>query len=542
MANAGIDVNLPGTGNLPSPELERIARFKHFLRMGHENGCYQPGLKPILIENATCLREMLDDQRGMQALEIALQFRREKVGLRSDTVPFVLAACAHNSKDNEAKAAAYAAVPEVCEMPKELFAFVNYSEVLSQVLSSPKGTGWGRGQRKQISHWYNNKEPMALAELVTRCVSGSKWTHKDIFKLVHLKAANTGIEAIAKFIMKGWIETKREYETDNCTPEIRELLKYLKAVHDVKHSTDVQEVAQLIEQHHLSIHHVPTTNYKFKEIWNVIIPHISLEELLQHLPKLAHYGYLRPKQPLVQKVKDRLDKECENSEMRLYPMDIYLAKLKYEESGKSLTGRPAKNKPIPIITDRLKQLLVTSAKHVAPTGKRFLIAVDVRNPMAHAKIPGCSQLTPNIATALLIWGLWHAEPENVKVVAFGDNDMTSIQLTPHMQFDDLITRMKETPIGSRPVFCSTPITWAKEKSIATDVFIVCTDNQTKPGNTPPSTALEDYRTAMKLHAKLVVCAMSSKDFSLASTNDPDMLDIAGFDHFVPRIIHHFAKS
>lgn len=88
--------------------------------------------------------------------------------------------------------------------------------------------------------------------------------------------------------------------------------------------------------------------------------------------------------------------------------------------------------------------------------------------------------------------------------------------------------------------CAQPMLYAKQKKLKVDVFIVYTDNETWAGKIHPSAALEKYRNAMGIDARLIVCAMATNKFTLADPNDAGMLDMAGFDSAGPEIIRTFA--
>lgn len=90
--------------------------------------------------------------------------------------------------------------------------------------------------------------------------------------------------------------------------------------------------------------------------------------------------------------------------------------------------------------------------------------------------------------------------------------------------------------------CAQPMIHAKKKNLKVDVFIVYTDNETWAGKIHPSKALQDYRKAMGIDARLVVCAMAANKFTLADPEDAGMLDIAGFDSAAPEIIRTFAMG
>lgn len=90
--------------------------------------------------------------------------------------------------------------------------------------------------------------------------------------------------------------------------------------------------------------------------------------------------------------------------------------------------------------------------------------------------------------------------------------------------------------------CAQPMIYAKQKKLKVDVFIVYTDNETWAGKIHPSKALQQYRRAMGIDARLIVCAMSATSFTIADPSDAGMLDIAGFDSAAPEIIRTFAMG
>ena len=87
--------------------------------------------------------------------------------------------------------------------------------------------------------------------------------------------------------------------------------------------------------------------------------------------------------------------------------------------------------------------------------------------------------------------------------------------------------------------CAQPMIYAKQKKIPVDVFIVYTDCETWAGKIHPSKALAQYRKTMGIDARLIVCAMTATEFTLADPNDAGMLDMAGFDAAAPEIIRSF---
>jgi 60 kDa SS-A/Ro ribonucleoprotein len=75
-----------------------------------------------------------------------------------------------------------------------------------------------------------------------------------------------------------------------------------------------------------------------------------------------------------------------------------------------------------------------------------------------------------------------------------------------------------------------------------DVFVILTDNETWAGEIHPVHALDEYRRASGIEARLVVVGMVSNGFTLAAPQDPGMLDVVGFDTATPQLISDFARG
>jgi len=81
---------------------------------------------------------------------------------------------------------------------------------------------------------------------------------------------------------------------------------------------------------------------------------------------------------------------------------------------------------------------------------------------------------------------------------------------------------------------------AREREV--DTFVILTDSETWAGDVHPARALEDYRRASGIDARLVVVGMVANGFSIADPNDPGMLDVVGFDTATPQLLTDFARA
>jgi 60 kDa SS-A/Ro ribonucleoprotein len=82
--------------------------------------------------------------------------------------------------------------------------------------------------------------------------------------------------------------------------------------------------------------------------------------------------------------------------------------------------------------------------------------------------------------------------------------------------------------------------YANKNKLKIDLFVIYTDSETWAGTVHPSKALEDYRQASGINARLAVVGMVSNGFSIADPFDPGMIDFVGFDSATPTLINEFA--
>ncbi|CAN7993200.1 unnamed protein product [Ixodes hexagonus] len=544
-----------------------LARLRRFLYTGLEGNRYQPGRRDFSAESVQSAPSLIADKRGVEVVKEVLCFTKgEPRTLCPDALAYVLALCAA-SDDTATKAAAYRAFKEVCSSPTQLFALTRFLESVSE------GTGWGRAHRNAVAAWYTRRNPRELATQVTKVVRRHRWTHQDVIRLAHVRPppSNLGVSLVLRYLTKGF-QAAEEYLAEEqgkgvVDPEAVEVLAYLRGVHEVKRTTDEQAAARLVEMHDLALEHIPTHFLKSKEMWVCLVPRLPLRLLLEQLPRLARGGLLKGScvlRPLLERLQS--DNSLADSGCPLGPLETYAL-------GRSLEGCPSSSLGAGTssqhggagrgpysrpwggphagpggkrghrhhrsqLEDVLASLHVSSFKTVVSTGKRYLVAVDVRSPMAHGRTVGLGALTPAEASGLLLQALARAET-NVTALAFSARGLVDMEINNKMTLADISRRMRETPMG--PVNVSLPLRWAREQKRLFDVFLVCTDNQTQTWDVHPAEALKEYREALNLpQAQLVTCAMCSHGFSLAPPDEFGMLDIAGFDVNVLRIIQDFA--
>uniref|UniRef100_A0A1E1XE40 Putative 60 kd ribonucleoprotein ssa/ro n=1 Tax=Amblyomma aureolatum TaxID=187763 RepID=A0A1E1XE40_9ACAR len=533
---------------------ESLRKVRRFLRTGMEDGRYQAGgvagaNAKFSRASARTVHELLEEHRGPEVVKELLHATAcdgdsLHRAVCPEAVAYVLALCAA-SDHRGTKKAAYSAFPQVCRCPAQLFAVTRYLEEVSE------GTGWGRAHRRAVSRWYTAGEvengeggARRLAAQTTRVVRRHRWTHADLLRLAHVRppAHRPGVAVVLRYLARGlpaaakMVEEQEAEKGGGAEEEARETLAYLKAVHEVRHTQDEQLAARLVEEHQLALQHVPSHLLRSKEVWLSLVRQLPLAELVAHVPQLSRASMLS-RGPLVGLLRERLQSAGEQSPPPLGPLETYALKRHLEASRPKQHHRPASSQQL---DDVIAALHEHSFKAVLATGKRFLVAVDVRGPMAHGRVRGLDGVTPAEASALLLQALVRTG-DAVTAVAFGARGLVQLEVDARMSLADISRRMRETPMG--PVDLSLPLRWAQRQERPFDLFLVCTDSQVQSFAVHPAEALQEYREVCSLpDTRLAVCAMCSRGFSLTPYGEMGMLDVAGCDGHTLQLLQDFANG
>lgn len=189
-------------------------------------------------------------------------------------------------------------------------------------------------------------------------------------------------------------------------------------------------------------------------------------------------------------------------------------------------------------THALEEALERSLGYGPLTGKRYYAAMDVSGSMSWGEVAGVPGLSPRIAATGLSLALSRTERE-VYVAAF-QHQMGRFDLRAGETLWGVRERLRALPFG--PADAAQPMLDAIEKKLAVDCFIVLTDSETSFGPVTPLEALERYRDATGIPAKLVVGGLLSHGFELADPEDGGTLDLVGFDRETPRVLSDFARQ
>jgi hypothetical protein len=363
-------------------------------------------------------------------------------------------------------------------------------------------------------------------------------------------------------------EPIQEDQLTASTPVSRDLIDtavYLKSIMEIEACTtsvaDLYKALKLVRDHGLVREQIPTHLLNSSDVWTELLKSkgangkqngMPLEALMRNLGKLSSLPNFMPTN--TEFICARLSSDEDIQKSRIHPFKALIASKIYG-MGKALKGALAWTVS-PRVHDQLTTTFMRSFKNVAPTGRRYMAALDVSGSMSVACM-GCPAISCRQASAALAHILYETEP-HVYVRGFTSSTTSGYSISSRpvspddgfRNFDHLVRRgmtldqfirATDAPYGATD--CSLPMLRAIDENLDVDVFIIMTDNETFAGKVHPQVALENYRKhANKPDAKLIVVGMTANSLTIADPNDRNTLNLAGFDASMPEIIAMFVRG
>lgn len=494
-------------------QVDDWTRLERFLVLGSEGGSYYASEKKLTIDNAKGVLSCLKTD-GIRTINTIVAVSDGGRAPKNDPAIFALALAASAGND-ETKRAAFGALSKVCRTGTHLFQFAEAANALR---------GWGKGLRKAVANWYNEKSARDLAYQLSKYQQREGWSHRDLMRLSHPKFTDPTKNAVAHWAVKGWEEIGAEVPED-------EALRTLWAFEKAKKATSGAEVVKLITDYRMARECIPTQYLTDAKVQEALLQHMPVTAMIRNLGNLTKAGVVAPLSDGTRKVVETLRDVETLKKGRVHPLSILLA-LKTYESGKGFRGSNTWS-PVPQVVDALNDAFYLAFQAVEPTGKRFLLSLDVSGSMG-SLIAGTNISCREAAAALSL--VTAATEKEYAVMAFGST-YHPLSISPRQRLTDVTNSIARLPFQTTD--CSLPMVYALEKKIPVDVFCVYTDSETYAGRIQPVQALNEYRNKMGIPAKLVVLGLASNGFTIADKNDAGMLDVVGFDSNVPAVMRDF---
>lgn len=493
--------------------VDKWARLKRFLVLGSDGGTYYIDAKKLTLQNAQVVMDCLAED-GLKTVDTIVSISESGRAPRNSPALFALALAMTPAYANEqTRQRAGALLPLVARTSTHLFEFLNEVTELR---------GWGRALRQSVADWYTGKTDHQLAYQVVKYKSRAGWTHRDVLRQAHPQARDERQARIYDYIAHGTVV--------DGLPDI-----VIGATKIFEPGLKKAEVIKLIYDYKLTHEMVPNEWKAQPEVWEALLENMPLTAMIRNLGVMSSCDLIVSLSDASQKVIGRLQDRDLINKARVHPVTILNALLTYK-SGHGVKGskswRPDYN-----VCDALDDAFHLAFETIKPSGKRFMLGLDVSGSMGTEAIKGMA-LTARHGAAAMAMATARVEPKYV-AYAFSTR-FIEFPIRRYENLDHVMMRMSAMPFGGTD--CSLPIEAARQYKLLVDTFIIYTDKETWAGRIHPIQALARYRDESGLPAKLIVVGMTSNGFSIADPSDSGMLDVVGFDTATPRLISDFAAD
>lgn len=507
--------------------LDDLARVDRFLILGTEGGTYYATEHKLTAENALHLRKMIESN-GLEVVKRVVDVSVAGRAPKQDPAIFALAMCAGWGDAMTRRAALFDALPKVCRTASHLLMFASFVEQFR---------GWGRGLRRAIAAWYNDRPVAELAYQVVKYQNGNEWANRDLLRLAHPDAV-----AEDRQLLYAWMAGKADGRFADDAPAydgVRLVWAFERAkamAADAASTRTATELAAFVAGHKLPREAVPTEWLREPAVWDALLADMPMTALLRNLATMTRIGLITPRGEATTRVVTQLRDVDRLRKARVHPIAVLSALMTYA-GGKGVRGS-SEWKPVEPVLEALEYAFYAAFGNVTPIGGRVLIGLDVSGSMMYGTVGGVPNLTPRMASCALATVNVATEP-GCTVMAFG-HTFVPFPIRKGEKLEAIVDRANKMP----PVYtdCALPMLYAIEKRLVVDTFVIYTDNETWYGQIHADEALRRYREVSGHMAKLAVVGMTSTGFTIADPNDVGMLDVVGFDTATPNLIADFARA
>ena len=585
-------------------KVDTFDRLRRFLVLGSDAPTYYAGSRELTIGNIEGVLAALDED----GLRVVQEIREISMGGRApknDSALYALAlassygvrgkpgvkvasrdlgerlACSGNPNAELVRRVAFAALPDVARTGTFLMQYVGF-------LSSLRG--WGRGPRTAVAAWFESMDDEKLSLQAVKYRQRGGWTLRDILRLGHPAGIEGDRRALVDWIAhrdvtaegiaahdarlaadapvsrfskaaKAPRATPRRHEArpgSEVVADARAAFRLVDGYHLAQEAASAKAAARIVLSHGIPLECVPDRFLKDRDVWAALLDGMPMNALVRNLNRMTAVGVITHGSEAARYVAGRLVDEDELRKARVHPFKLLMA-LRVYQGGKGILGDLTWS-PATEVVDALDAGFYAAFKTVEPSGKRFVLGLDVSGSMGGAylsmgnrkakagyptQVPG--PLTARDASAAMAMVTMATEPACF-VGGFtagsrgrGRSDgFTPLDISPRRRLDDVIRTISDLPFGGTDA--SLPIAYATEHGIAADAFVIYTDNESWHGKEHVTQALRRYRDKTGIPAKLVAVGMTATDYSVVDPADGGQMNVAGFDAEAPAMITDFVRG
>lgn len=480
-------------------------RLERFLIIGTEGGTYYSDEKKLTKDNAKFVKELIERDEKLVIVTVRAVSVSGRAFRNSNAIFVVAALFAYGKVKPESL------VTDVCRTATHLFEFAEYIQLLG---------GWGRSKRNAVANWYTSKSVNNLAYQTVKYRQRNGWTHQDLLRLSH----PVGLDStLANFIAgNSYVDNEPRIVT---------------AFRAMQGHTTLANVLIDLGDNHLPWEAIPTQFLKEPQVWKTLFYNGALQgqALVRNITRLARIGAFDDMVFAHDYATKLVDREMIEW-TKLHPYQYLLAQ-SVHATGRWVKGVRVKDwQSNPAILDALDAGFYAAFEYVEPANKRTMIALDVSGSMTW-DVPGLDLTAAQVGAAMAMT-IAKTEPY-YQIMAFASS-FRDLGIDPSMNLGQIMRQTSKNSFGATD--CSLPMLHSLNNEIAVDTFIVITDNETWFGGMHPHKALQKYRQAMGIDAKLIVVGVTPTPFTIADPTDHGMLDVIGSDSNLPKLITEFSAG
>lgn len=498
--------------------------LERFLILGSEGGSYYVSEQKLTKEAAKRTIAFIEAD-GRKAVDLIVAISQAGRAPKNDPALFALALAAASQKA-ETRSYALSQLNKVARIPTHLFHFLTYVEQF-------RGSG-GRGIKRAIANWYQDLPVDKLAFETIKYQSRDGWSNADALRISHPKTSDPVRNFVYKYIVDG-LEAAIKQANERGITDLPLKVPNIIGMFEATKKEDA-DIPGLIKHGALTREMVPTESLKDPKVWEQLLANMPLTAMIRNLGNLSKCGLLVPLSATARLVREKLSDRDNLKKARVHPIQLLIAQKVYAQ-GHGMLGKGQWN-PVSTVVDALDDAFYAAFDYLEPTGKRFIVGVDVSGSMhiQIANIPGWSAAQGAAAMAL---ACIKTETE-YEILCFDTGVVSRPKLTKNMRLKDVEKEVIKNGGGTN---CAVPIEWAIKNRIEADCILILTDSETWAGRLGhPSQIMRDYRSKINQDARIVNLGMVATNISINDPDDALALDVAGFDASVPAIISDFVKE
>lgn len=510
-------------------------RLEDFLILGTTGGTYYLGEDRLTADNADVVFQAVKKD-GPRAVALIIDVSASKPPRAPKNRPCLFAlAAASATGDPGTVQAVKAALPQVARTTDHLSMFFGYRKQLKGK-ATPGGTApvASRAYRSALAGWFlagdvNSIAWKACKARQRKTPAGEAMALRDILRIAHPKADTP--ERAALF---GWLAGKTGDE------DARGIVPAIDAFLTAQSVTTEAEAIRVVTDRGVPWEYLPSQVLASPKVWEALASTVGMTALLRNLARMTRIGTIGPYASVNATVARRLTDAEALRQGRIHPMDVFLA-LRIYNSGVSQPNPkepPQTWRPVGEISDALEEAYGLSFGHAEPSGRRLVVAVDSSGSMSYGRvIVGGSPL----GTA---YEVGCAMAAMVKRIEGPNAHVIDVDTAVHPSKVTARTNLREIaswrPSGGGTDL-SLPFAYAAQYDLNVDGFAVFTDGETWAGHQHPFQALDGYRRRYNPAARVIVAAMAATGHTIGEPGDPGVLNVAGMDASLPKVITGFIR-